>query len=592
MCDTRTFDSICRRTAKPDREKEMLRKSPPRSPWRNLASLTLVLLLTACGGGGGGGPSSSGLAAGAGAAGSAPGVKPADENQMQASCTACGALSDSAYAGSGTGIWQRANTSQAAQDIPISISGLTGQTVTLVFTNEGDSRTAMPGLVLRSSAGSKLAADKMMADTSDAPATHVDAINTFNRSGFAKLLGEPSAASKTQGSFAKSMSPSATYAVNDQRQVYLYDYSQRTVQLVTRKATSDGTIVNVWVEAGESAPDRVSAALAARVQDKFADAGGIYDMLVRIGGPLWGEPNSSMLLPGTGQPVDIFLVNFDHNNQAYGMVGYFWALNNFRKDVGELAYSNESLSLFMDTETLYRDGETGVKQVMTALAHEGMHMQNFYRRGIKMGADYTYDTWLEEMSAMMMEDWASFNIDPSHNAIRDSRYPYYLNYKGAGSYNCSLTEWTPMGATCESYAVAGSFGGYLNRQLGLDFYKALLNSTGIKDSVEILDTAIRTARANSSIGQEMRHFTAASGALVPLGAGIANYSMPARNEGGFSLPAIDPFAFSGGLRALPQAVPAYLEALASLPVIRQNVSGTYSETVRVPAGTTLSVVIH
>lgn len=549
--------------------------------------LAFAFALTACGGGGGGG--SSAPAAGSGA----PGVKPADGNSVQASCTGCAAVDNSTYAGSGTGIWQSTNASQVPSDVPVSISGLTGQTVTLVFTNESDSRKAMPSLVMRSSFEGNFAASKAMNSASEAPAAHADAISEFNRSGFARLLGD---ASKDDPTAFKSMTtppaPSASYVVNDQRQVYLYDYSQRTVRLVTSKATTDGTTVNVWVETGELAADRITAAMAARMQDKFADAGGIYDMLVRVGGPLWGNPSSSMLIAGTGQPVDIFLVNFDHNNQAYGMVGYFWALNNFKQGVGELAYSNESLSLFMDTETLYRDGEEGVKQVVTALAHEGMHMQNFYRRGIKLGSAYTYDTWLEEMSAMMMEDWVSFSLDPSHNAIRDSRYPYYLNYRGTGSYNCGLTEWTPMAATCESYAVAGSFGGFLNRQFGLDFYKSLLNSTGLTDSVQMLDAAIKTYRPDSGVAKELRHFTTASGALIPLGANIAEYSMPARSEGGFNLPAIDPLAFSGGGRALPQAVPAYLESLASLPVIRQNVTGTYGETVRVPAGTTLSVVIR
>jgi hypothetical protein len=315
-------------------------------------------------------------------------------------------------------------------------------------------------------------------------------------------------------------------------------------------------------------------------------------MLVRVGGPLWGEHGMSQLIAGSGQPLDIFIVNITPDHQPYGLVGYFWGLNNFKAGSGDLAYSNESLSLYLDSETLYLDGENGVKQISTVMAHEGMHMQNFYRRGVKMGADYTFDTWLEEMSALMMEDWASFNIDPTHNAIRDSRYPYYLSYNGAGSYNCGLTEWTPMGATCESYAVTGSFGGFLNRQFGLDFYKALLASTGVKDSTQILDQAIKSRRPESGIGEELRRFTAASAGLIPLGAGIAGYSMPARSEDVFSLPAIDPASIGAGNRKLPQSAPSLLQPLASFPVIRSNIAGTYSETVRVPPGSTLSVIVN
>jgi hypothetical protein len=39
-------------------------------------------------------------------------------------------------------------------------------------------------------------------------------------------------------------------------------------------------------------------------------------------------------------------------------------------------------------------------------------------------------------------------------------------------------------------------------------------------------------------------------------------------------------------------VPATLQPYASLPVVRKAVNGTYSETVKVPANSTLSVVIQ
>lgn len=83
----------------------------------------------------------------------------------------------------------------------------------------------------------------------------------------------------------------------------------------------------------------------------------------------------------------------------------------------------------MDSETLYLDGERGVKEIATAIAHEAMHMQNFYRRGVRLGSAYTFDTWLEEMSAQMMEDWASLRLDGSYNSVRDGRYGDYLGYK-------------------------------------------------------------------------------------------------------------------------------------------------------------------
>ncbi|MFP3756195.1 hypothetical protein SB751_20075 [Cupriavidus sp. SIMBA_020] len=45
-------------------------------------------------------------------------------------------------------------------------------------------------------------------------------------------------------------------------------------------------------------------------------------------------------------------------------------------------------------------------------------------------------------------------------------------------------------------------------------------------------------------------------------------------------------------RTLTQPVQSTLQPYASLPVVRKAVNGVYSETVKVPAGTTLSVVIQ
>src|SRR4030095_521913 len=96
---------------------------------------------------------------------------------------------------------------------------------------------------------------------------------------------------------------------------------------------------------------RVTVDLANRMADKFAAQGGVYDMLVQTGGPLWGRHDMGGWLSSSGQPVDIFFVNFDRNRQPYGLVGYFWALNNFIKGSGDLAYSNESLGLYLDSES-------------------------------------------------------------------------------------------------------------------------------------------------------------------------------------------------------------------------------------------------
>lgn len=561
-----------------------------------IAALAAVAILTACGGGGGAG-GGAGTTGGGTAGASAPPVAAIDTpSPLTAACTDCGAVDGSTYAGAGTGVWQVSNAGSLAKDFPLTISGLTGQLVTLVFTNESAQEVVMPSLQILSSstALAPTSSKSMVGDSADAGTAFNADVANFNRDGFAKWLNHPAAGSLSAKLSALSAppAPAATYTVGQQRTVYLLDQSQRTVQLAGQRATGDGTVVNVWVETSELDPSRVSATLTDRVRDAFAGAGGIHDMLVKVGGPLWGPHGHAELLAGSGQPIDIFLVNFDRNGQPYGMGGYFWGLNNFKTGAGQLAYSNESVSMYMDTETMYLDGDRGMRQVVTALAHEGMHMQNFYRRSVSMGAQFAFDDWLEEMSALMMEDWASYALDTSHNAIRDARLPYYLNYRGSGSYNCELTRWDPMGTVCESYAVVGSFGGYLNRQFGLGFFQSVLRSTGLTDSAAVLEAAIKAQRPGSGIGQELRRFSSAAAGLVPLSAGVAGYSMPTRHDDGLQLVAMDPAALGESGRGLPAAVPSTLKGFASFPVSRFRLSGTYKETVRVPQGSTLTVVIR
>ncbi|SFM88681.1 hypothetical protein [Variovorax sp. OV329] len=558
-------------------------------PHKNLllkaaAALAAALALSSCGGGGGGGGNSDAQAS----------AKPDVATSLSVACSGCSAVDPNTYAGSGTGVWQASNNATEAADLPVQLKGLTGQSVTLVFTNESAAPVALPALRIDtpqqyasaqlSKSGTETAVDAAVHDNAE--------VSEFNRSGFARFLGsqgEPAASRKSVVPAAP-LASSVGYAVGDQRSIYLTGGRQRTVQLQATKATGDGRTVNLWVEPSEMTPSRVTADMVARLRDAFAGAGGVYDMLVKVGGPLWGPHSApNYLISGAGQPIDIFFVNLDQNSTPYGVVGYFWSLNNFRADV--LPQSNQSLSMYMDTETLYLDGERGFMQIVSTLAHEGMHMQNFYRRGVLMGAAFTFDTWLEEMSAMMMEDWAGNSLNPGFNAIRDTRFPSYLGYGGKGSYNCSVTDWTPMGASCESYAVNGSFGAYLNRQFGLDLFTSLLNSSGMENSQALLDAAIKSRRPESSVGHELRYFSAAAAALVPLGAGIAGYSMPGRTDSGLSLAGIDPAAF-GESRRLPTALPAMLQPLASFPVSRARVQGTFDETIRVPAGTTLTVVVN
>ena len=128
------------------------------------------------------------------------------------------------------------------------------------------------------------------------------------------------------------------------------------------------------------------------------------------------------------------------------------------------------------------------------------------------------------------------------------------------------------------------------RQLGLAFYKHLLTNFSSTDSVAVLDASIRSVAPDSSLGEQLRRFAATSGALMKAPS-PAGFGFPARAEGGFTMPVIDPQALLAS-RTLTQSVPSVLQPYGSLPVVRKAVNGTYGETIKVPANSTLSVVIQ
>jgi len=552
-----------------------------------LASLLAAAALAACGGGGDSAPApqtTSGPVVPPVVAAPAP-TMPA----LAPACagTECGAADGSNYSGSGTGVWSASNTAGVALDLPVSIGGVNGKPVTLLYTN-GATAQAMPALslsVIQPVVGSLSVQSAQAAPSARDEQTMRD-IGEFNRTGWAALAGAKHPASQSE----MAAPPPHASVVSDVKSWYHTDGTSRSATLERQVSAPDGTVVNFWVETTEwtQAGSKVSDTILDALASGFAGSGGIYSMLTSVGGPLWGPHSYSNLIAGTGQPVDIVILNFDNNATPFGTVGYFWGVHNLLKTSD--ARSNESLSLYLDSETLYLGGTEGMKSMKMTMAHEGMHMQNFYRRGVKAGSQYAFQTWLEEMSAMMMEDFASHTIDPSYNAIRDVRFRDYLGY-GNGNFNCNILNFTGFGPTCESYSVSGSFGGFLDRQLGLAFYKDLLARTTSTDSKTVLDQAIKAARADSGFEQELQRWSVTSNALMPAVSSPARYGYPERVDGGFTLPVIDPSLY-GAIRKLPSSVAATLQPYGSFPVVRGGTGATFSETVRVPAGSTLSVVVY
>lgn len=563
-------------------------------PLAPLAAVLASIALAACGGGGDSAPATTNTTQSAPVT-TPPATTPAAPAQpltitgLDAACTGCAATGAASYSGSGVGIWNRANTTGAAADVQYSIAGLAGQSVGLVLTNTTGATQLVSGLSLSSMdpAVSGLSSKSLVTAADDAAESVRREIGEFNRAGWVDAIG----ASGANGAMRNIMSapPLSSYVLNDTRGWYHTDKSTRQATLLKQATVTGGITVNLWVENGESGTGKVDDAMQTALLAAFASPGAIYDMLVSVGGPLWGTHSVSGLISGAGQPIDIVVLNFKKDGEPFGNIGYFWALHNVAKTAtGDAQNSNESVSLYLDAETLYLGGSRGVQAIKMTMAHEGMHMQNFYRRSVSMGPTYAFATWLEEMTAMMMEDFASFTVDPTFNNVRDVRFPDYVRYSG---FKCNLLSFTGLAATgCDSYSVSGSLGGFLNRQIGLSFYKGLLASKLSTDSMVVLDQAIRAADPSTSFNQELLRWTTTSNTLMPAASAPSRYGYPARTEGGFTLPAIDPAA-SASLRTLPTIAPVLLQPYGSFPLKRAAVNGTYTDKVRVPAGSTLSVVV-
>jgi hypothetical protein len=428
-------------------------------------------------------------------------------------------------------------------------------------------------------------------------------IRNFNQAGLLSVSPASPDTGEVRGlrALARSMSlsPVASAVVGDTRDwVDCQDVStanltcrdvnpNRATTLVAQATAADFRKVNVWVQDTERGVNKVTDSVAQELAALYVQTYGVHDSLTTLGGAPWGVHNYATELIAPDQPVNLVLLNLTPDSRPYGLLGYFWAVNSFKKTSASL--SNEAVAVFLDTETLYLDvsAESGLDQIKSTLIHEGTHMTNFYRRGVTMLGSPAFETWLEELVAMAAEDITSQRITPNFNSVRDSSLPYFLQ---TDSFNCSMTVFSSDFSQCFGYSVAGSFAGYLVRQLGVPFYQTLVSSLDV-ESVTALDSAIRFHRSDSSLGRELAEWARVTAARVSGSDLPDGFGYPALlNSVGFNVPGIDlggsPFQYTPSV-----VTPTSLKAYASVAWRRANVSGTFKEIVQVPAGATLSVVI-
>jgi hypothetical protein len=529
-----------------------------------------------------------------------PVAPPVAAANFEPACNGCGAVSATEYSPSaGAGIWSVTNSSGVPTTVPVALTGMSGQAVTLVLTNETGASVVMkaPGGTEVPSYNIQASAQYVVGDASANPQeTFKEQVEAFNRDGWKQALAKAAATPHLQSvqpsGALRSVYPSvgATRVWNACQD---FNYTtlncndanpNRDTQLLAQGTASDGRVIQVWVESSEIGTGKVTTARAVNLANAYAKSNGVHDTLKDLGGAPWGPHTyGSQLIADISLPIDIVLLNLTPNGQPLGMVGYFWSVNNFSQ--ASISTSNAALAFFMDTETLYLDPK-GENILLSTLAHEGTHMTSFYRRSVVPSTNRAFATWLEEMTAMMAEDFAEARVTPGFNGVTDNRLPYFLN---TASYNCSITSFSATTGQCFGYAVNGTFGAYLSRQLGAPFYKTLLASTET-DSFAALDNAIRAHRPMSSLTKELRKWNQSTVATAAASKQPAGFGYPARADSGYNLTEID-LKNVRSAQTFPYA-PYKLSPYSSFPWKRTSAADLFQESVEVPPGATLSVIVR
>ena len=526
--------------------------------------VALGLLATACGG------SDSG---------SDP-TPPAPVSALTAACSGafCGAASNTRYSGEGVGVWSYTNASDKEASIPVALENVGQRAVTLVYTNPNAPGVQMPALTLTPATTAKAQQD------GDAHAHRNQIPEAVRQFDAAAHLGKAGAGQAKAATTKAAVGAQRTWHINADNGM-----EQRPATLKRQKTFADGRVINLWLEDAEAGAGKMTDAMLDTFMERFARPNdSVYGLVTGLAGQPWGAHNYSNLIAAE-QPIDIVFVNFVPDGKPYGLLGYFWSLNNLQANPSDeqLKYSNESLSFYMDTETVYLDLAKGMDVQISTLAHEFVHMVNFYQRRVLRGMSYGFTTFLEEMSAVMVEDVLGERITPGYNTARDGHVPAWLARSG---FNCDPTEWS-VDKTCFGYNVVGAYGAYLLRQYGVGFYQQMLKNTSSTDSWTVLDNAITTAGGPGLAGTLPRW--GASIALLPGAASPQGYGYPQRNDAsGFTLVGINGPDYAP-VRQLPDAVPTTLAGHGHFPLTRQaNDKGVYQEQLSVPQGTTLTVIVQ
>jgi hypothetical protein len=259
---------------------------------------------------------------------------------------------------------------------------------------------------------------------------------------------------------------------------------------------------NCWTGSSSNKAYKVDQGMVNKMADNFLKASldnDIYDWVTAIYGEEWGAPGGLLsdqdrgMLITPNDEITILLFDIENDNSTTGgVLGYFWAKDNFKQDA--VSFSNARIMFYLDA-VLYATSEGGwditgywPSEIISTLAHEFQHMIQFYQKTILQtdGSSGTA-TWIDEMCSLATEDLVAdklgvngprgvlYSSAPCTAQLSDGAYPYIsegrlplFNYFD----EYSVATWYRGNYALISYSLNYALGAYLSRNYGgADFFK-------------------------------------------------------------------------------------------------------------------------
>jgi hypothetical protein len=350
----------------------------------------------------------------------------------------------------------------------------------------------------------------------------------------------------------------------------------------------------------------------------------IYDWSHAILGDEWGDhPYSNLIAPN--DEITIFLLDIeDDNSPDGGIVGYFWAKDNFVKGTNPADvtyYSHERIMFYIDalmyanpdvSPATWSETDYWPEEIFSTLAHEFQHMINFYQKFIVYDSYYGADTWINEMCSQVLEDLLADKmgvigprgVDGADGSAGtagnpNGRIPMFNYYDFI-----SLSDWGGSGAL-QSYSATYAFGAYLARNYGgagllrdivqcaegnaSSITNAVAAYTGRDESLQRLIERWSLAILASDLTNAPAGYRFNTGDFVSSEAGGASYNLGSINFFNYTYSGQSgPLIFTGDGTVgttLPKASSSTFYSAGS------DLTSSQEWTVTVPEGMTLSVLV-